>query len=155
MVFMFFRKIYKKRTQTLSNILFQTIYSHGTLSVTIALGIKLGLFDALANFTKENPATAEDIAEKLDFKPRLAIYHKNIQFLFRYVFEWLSAMVCGDIIETDKEGKKFWIPDYKRGIISGEKDPIFVINMLVPMIGTKFEDLAKVFKKDGPQGMWA
>jgi hypothetical protein len=34
------------------------------------LGIKLGIFDELAKFSEENPATAERIAEQLDLKPR-------------------------------------------------------------------------------------
>uniref|UniRef100_A0A914DH79 Methyltransferase domain-containing protein n=1 Tax=Acrobeloides nanus TaxID=290746 RepID=A0A914DH79_9BILA len=117
-----------------------TIISHGTLSISIALGIKLGIFDELANFSEENPATAERIAEQLDLKPR-------------YVFEWLSAMVCGDIIEADKEGKKFWISETKREFISGSKEPIFALNVLIPILGEEHENVAKVFKKDGPPSM--
>lgn len=59
-------------------------------------------------------------------------------------------MVCGDIIEADKEGKTFWISKTKREFISGSKEPIFALNVLIPILGEEHENVTKVFKKDGP-----
>ena len=45
-----------------------TIVSHGYLSLSIAIGSQMGLFDVMA--TMESPATAGEIAEKAGCKER-------------------------------------------------------------------------------------
>ena len=45
-----------------------TIVSHGYLSMSIAIGSQMGLFDVMA--TMESPATAAEIAEKAGCKER-------------------------------------------------------------------------------------
>lgn len=79
-------------------------------------------------------------------KPKLYPQH-----YYRYVFEWLSGMVCGNMIETNKDGNRFWIAENRKEFLTGEKDPLFVGNVIMSRIGGEFENLAKVFKKDGPQ----
>jgi hypothetical protein len=49
----------------------ETIAAHGVLSMSIALGYKLNLFDALAKVASEkDPKTAKEIADAADMKER-------------------------------------------------------------------------------------
>jgi hypothetical protein len=49
----------------------ETIAAHGVLSMSIALGYKLHLFDALAQVASENdPKSAKEVADVADLKER-------------------------------------------------------------------------------------
>uniref|UniRef100_A0A914E950 S-adenosylmethionine-dependent methyltransferase Rv2258c-like winged HTH domain-containing protein n=1 Tax=Acrobeloides nanus TaxID=290746 RepID=A0A914E950_9BILA len=115
------------------------ITAHGALSMAIALGIKLNLFEALAEVSsEENPATPEQVAKIASLKPR-------------YVREWLCAMACGGIIEVDTTGEKFWIKKDRVEIMIGpNRNHAFTQTSMFPSYGKVFYDIVNVFKKDGP-----
>jgi hypothetical protein len=53
----------------------QTIAAHGVLGMSIALGHKLKLFDALAKVaTEKNPKSAKEVACAADMKERWVTY---------------------------------------------------------------------------------
>ena len=53
----------------------------------------------------------------------------------------------------DESGEKFWIPDETKGIMSGpNKEGPLLFNLMTPILGYIYEDIAKVFDKDGPLG---
>uniref|UniRef100_A0A914EE27 Methyltransferase domain-containing protein n=1 Tax=Acrobeloides nanus TaxID=290746 RepID=A0A914EE27_9BILA len=118
------------------------IVAHGAISMSIALGDKLNLFETLASISsEENPATPDEVANKLNLKPR-------------YVRELLCALACGEIIEVDKNGDKFWIKKEHQEIMIGpNKNKSFVKNSMFPSFGNVFHDIVGVFQKDGPYGM--
>uniref|UniRef100_A0A914CBT1 Methyltransferase domain-containing protein n=1 Tax=Acrobeloides nanus TaxID=290746 RepID=A0A914CBT1_9BILA len=118
------------------------IASNGALSLTIALGVKLGIFDALAETgTNENPATSEQVAAKAGLKTR-------------YVKEWLCAIACGGLIEVDESGEKFWISEETKGVLSGpNKEGPVLFHLMMPILGSIYGDISKVFEKNGPLGM--
>uniref|UniRef100_A0A914DB76 Methyltransferase domain-containing protein n=1 Tax=Acrobeloides nanus TaxID=290746 RepID=A0A914DB76_9BILA len=119
-----------------------TIGAHGAVSLSIALGIKLGLFDALADVSsEEKPATPDEVALQVALKPR-------------YVREWLCSMACAEIIEVDHTGGKFWIPIDRLSMISGPNKSYPLMQMsMIPIFGSVFEDIVKVCRNDGPYGM--
>uniref|UniRef100_A0A914EKU1 Methyltransferase domain-containing protein n=1 Tax=Acrobeloides nanus TaxID=290746 RepID=A0A914EKU1_9BILA len=130
------------------------ITAHGALSMAIALGIKLNLFEALAEVSsEENPATPEQVAEIASLKPRYET--QNVfDFFSRYVREWLCAMACGGIIEVDTTGEKFWIKKNRVEIMIGpSRNHAFTQTSMFPSYGKVFYDIVNVFQKDGPYGM--
>ncbi|WKY13630.1 hypothetical protein Q1695_004454 [Nippostrongylus brasiliensis] len=110
----------------------------GTLSASIALGRRLGLFDALAKVgSEDHPATPEQVAEAAGCKPR-------------YVKEWLATMAVGDIIEVNEQ-EKFWIK--KENIADLTSSSGLIFNAFLPLLLKGFDNLCDVFKKDGPYGL--
>jgi len=118
-----------------------SIAEHGMLSLTIALGLKLGLFDYIGEHaSKSKPITAEQIGQKLDLKPR-------------YIQEFLNTMATSELMEVDETGQKFWIDPAHKNYISGDlKHHLFVFNQFLPSFGEMFNELLEVCKKDGPCG---
>lgn len=60
-------------------------------------------------------------------------------------------MACGNIIEVDPTGQSFWIPEERKEIVSGYTEPTFMMNMMAGRLAQGFDEVLKVFKKDGPQ----
>ncbi|CAJ0590202.1 unnamed protein product [Cylicocyclus nassatus] len=110
----------------------------GMISASIALGIRLHLFEALAKVGSEDePATAEKVAEESDCKER-------------YVREWLAVMGTADII-TVTEDEKFFIR--KENIEDLTTSTDVHLHSLLPNSLRPYDKLCKVFKKDGPYGL--
>ncbi|KAL6742351.1 hypothetical protein Aduo_015508 [Ancylostoma duodenale] len=110
----------------------------GVLSAAIALGSRLKLFDALAKVGSEDkPATAAQVAEKSGCKER-------------YVQEWLSVMVAGDVI-TVTEDEKFFIPKEHIADLTGGVG--IVLSFFLPVFMRGYDKISEVFKKDGPLGL--
>uniref|UniRef100_A0A0N5B859 Methyltranfer_dom domain-containing protein n=1 Tax=Strongyloides papillosus TaxID=174720 RepID=A0A0N5B859_STREA len=116
--------------------------SMSMVSMTIALASELKVFNALAAVSsKDHPATAEEVALKGNYKPR-------------YIQELLSTLACGDIIEVTDCGKKFWMIDEKKDILTNPTaNPAMTIFPEIPVFGKIYNDIKEVCKKDGPLGM--
>ncbi|KAH7699981.1 Protein R08E5.3, partial [Aphelenchoides avenae] len=118
------------------------IANYGSLSLAIALGSELDLFNALSEVSDaEKPATAEKVAKARNLKPR-------------YVFEWLRCMTCGEIVESDESGTKFWIPEERLETLTGTIPslPVATTKMNIGFTGT-FKQMLRVFSNDGPLGI--
>ena len=74
---------------------------NGLLGMNVALGNQLKLFDELENASKEKGVDSQTLADSLGLKER-------------YVREWLSSMVTGEIIDLAEEEGKYYIPKVKR-----------------------------------------
>lgn len=75
-----------------------TILNNGALNLALGIGYATGLLDVLDQMTKA--ATVSDISKASGLQPR-------------YITEWLSVMVCGEIItlSTDDEGEnRYFLP---------------------------------------------
>ncbi|XP_077997977.1 S-adenosylmethionine-dependent methyltransferase Rv2258c-like, partial [Glandiceps talaboti] len=111
----------------------------GFLSVGIAIGSALGIFDTIARLGE--PSTSRDIAYAAGLKER-------------YVREWLGAMVTGNIVEvTDDE--KYFLPKHRVATLCQEEGggalPIFCEG--IPMICEVYKDMTECFKENGPAGV--
>uniref|UniRef100_A0A914WFB6 Methyltransferase domain-containing protein n=1 Tax=Plectus sambesii TaxID=2011161 RepID=A0A914WFB6_9BILA len=120
----------------------ETIATHGVLSMSIALGLKLKLFDALAKVaSEEEPKSARDVADAAGMKER-------------YVQEWLNTMACASIIEMTESGDKYWIPKERINDLSSSNPHAMVAHQLfLPIFGRVFDQICQVFEKSGPLGM--
>src|SRR5262245_20802530 len=62
-------------------------------------------------------------------------------------------MACAEIINVDHTGLRFWIPTDKLNMISGpNKNPYLMQMSMIPVFGSVFDDIVKVFQRDGPYG---
>jgi len=98
----------------------------------IALGHRLGLFDALA-------ALAEASSDELAARCQL---HE------RYVREWLSAMTTAGIVDYDADRARFALPAAHAGWLTraAAPDNLAVTAQFVPMFGAVFERIAECFR---------
>lgn len=112
------------------------------LSLGLAMGHELKLFDAVAAVSSsEKPATSTEIAAKANMKER-------------YIREWLCFMACGNIIEVDESGEKFWISKDRLEHLCGEKPNAWLIYQQAVLMSAKaYPSLIQLFPKDGPLGM--
>ncbi|VDM76291.1 unnamed protein product [Strongylus vulgaris] len=107
------------------------------ISASIALGIRLNLFNALAKVGSEDePATAEQVAEESGCKER-------------YVREWLAVMGTADIITVTKD-EKFFIKRENIEDLTTSTD--VYLHSLLPNSLRPYDKLCEVFKKEGPYG---
>lgn len=70
---------------------------------------------------------------------------------FRYVREWLHAMTVAKIVETDQDGKRFWVQEYKRKTLA-KGGPLMLYSTALPMFAMVYDQIFACFKKDGPLG---
>ncbi|GMR59718.1 hypothetical protein PMAYCL1PPCAC_29913, partial [Pristionchus mayeri] len=112
----------------------------GMVTPTIALGKKLGLFDALGAIASESsPADAKTIAEKAGCKER-------------YVREWLAVLSCAGFIEVTP-GEKFWLTEEAKHEFSGMNNLSVATMAFLPAVVKTFNELADAFKKEGRYGL--
>ena len=63
-------------------------------------------------------------------------------------------MACGSVIEMDKTGEKFWIPSERIVDLVNETAHPYVANQrYMPMYANVFDQIADVFRIDGPYGI--
>ncbi|KAE9548268.1 hypothetical protein FO519_008516 [Halicephalobus sp. NKZ332] len=114
----------------------------GNLALSIALANHLKLFQAIiASGSEESPASYSSIASQAGLKPR-------------YTKELLGVLACGDIIEVTSDGEHFYIPNFNLEVLSSQiKDKGLSLCSFIPLHAGVFNEIAEVFKKDGPLGM--
>jgi len=107
----------------------------GAVVNILAIGHRLGLFDALADMP---PATSEDIARKTGLAER-------------YIREWLAVMTVGRITEYDPATRTYRLPPehaacLTRGAPLGN---LAVYSRHVSLLGAVQDDLIKCFETGG------
>lgn len=69
-------------------------------------------------------------------------------FHYRYVKEWLGAMVAASIVDVDGVREKYYIHDgHKPAILNG-----VTTASILPLLSQSHDEVKRCFKKDGPQG---
>ncbi|KAJ6263609.1 Cycloartenol-C-24-methyltransferase [Drechslerella dactyloides] len=124
-----------------------TIASGGQVSMAVALGMELNLFQAMATACKASPrhfATAAEIATQAGCKER-------------YIFEWLASMACAGLIDVDPSGRLFSIKPEHVQILAGENGKqahrhLYTMAFL-PGFGIAFPELKAAFSLGGPRGV--
>ncbi|MGB7951055.1 MAG: transcriptional regulator, partial [Candidatus Binatia bacterium] len=71
-----------------------SVLNHGALCLMIAVGHRVGLFDAMRELP---PVTSDELA-------------RHVGLNERYVREWLGAMATGRVVEVDAESNRFSLP---------------------------------------------
>ncbi|KAF3100612.1 hypothetical protein TWF706_006165 [Orbilia oligospora] len=124
-----------------------SIASLGQVAMAMALGVELKLFEAMATVCKASPkhsATVAEVAAQAACKER-------------YIYEWMAAMACGNLIDVDPSGQHFSMrPEHIPVWIGGEgqlpEHSLHVIDFL-PGFGGAFNKVKEAFRLDGPPGV--
>src|SRR4030095_15269532 len=107
----------------------------GALCLMIAVGHRLGLFDAMRELP---PSTSDEIARHAGLNER-------------YVREWLGAMVTGRVIEIDPEVNRFWLPQEHVAFLTraAGADNIAVFSQYISLLGSVEDEIVACFKRGG------
>src|SRR5215510_4254936 len=107
----------------------------GALCLMIAVGHRVGLFDAMRRLT---PSTSDEIAR-----------HSGLNE--RYVREWLGAMVTGRVIDLDPESNRYFLPPEHAAFLTRESgaDNIAVFTQYISLLGSVEYDIVECFKDGG------
>ncbi|GMS81962.1 hypothetical protein PENTCL1PPCAC_4137 [Pristionchus entomophagus] len=117
-----------------------TMLMGGMVTPTIALGKKLGLFEALGEVASaEAPADVKTIADKADCKER-------------YVREWLAVLSCAGFIEVTPD-EKFWLTEEAKHEFTGLNNLAVAEMSFLPTVVKTFNELSDAFKKNGRYGL--
>lgn len=85
---------------------------------------------------------------------KIIFFSEGGVYNFSYVREWLNLMACGDIIEVDESGEKFWISKDRTEYLCGDKpDALLIFQQNVLMSAKAYSSIIQLFRKDGPLGM--
>ncbi|XP_013405195.1 uncharacterized protein LOC106170032 isoform X1 [Lingula anatina] len=112
------------------------------VAMGISVGIRLRLFDAMAEM--DRPVTATELATKTTCKER-------------YIQQWLGFMACSDIInfeEDDSGEEKFSIPNDRLPHLStdtGDSNAMWMYGLPI-LTGVQCQ-LESCFQKEGPNGI--
>ena len=107
----------------------------GALCLMIAVGHRVGLFDAMRELP---PSTSDEIARHAGLNER-------------YVREWLGAMVTGRVIEIDPEVNRFWLPQEHAAFLTraAGADNIAVFSQYISLLGSVEDEIVACFKSGG------
>ncbi|XP_030850727.1 uncharacterized protein LOC586122 [Strongylocentrotus purpuratus] len=117
------------------------IVEGGLTSLSIAFGVKTGLFDILVEH-HHTPMTSQELADAGGFKER-------------YVREWLGAVAGARIVHLDPVTERYHIPAqlldvFKKGT---PQNHLVLATKAVPFLSEVFNDMREVVKKEGPLGL--
>jgi 2-polyprenyl-3-methyl-5-hydroxy-6-metoxy-1,4-benzoquinol methylase len=79
--------------------------------LTTALGVRLGLFTAMAG---AGPLTSGQLADRTGLNER-------------YVREWLAAQVAGEYVRYDTEGDAYLLPDEHAAVLADPDSPTYAV----------------------------
>jgi len=107
----------------------------GALGLMISIGHRTGLFDAMAG---REPSTSHQIAAAAGLNER-------------YVREWLGAMTVGRIVETDRSGTLFHLPDAHASSLTRASagDNMAVFAQYLSVLGGVEDEIVECFRKGG------
>lgn len=109
---------------------FVTALNHGALMLSVSLGHRTGLFDAMERLEWASPATIADRASLNE----------------RYVREWLGAMVSGGIVEV--QDGQYRLPDAHAAFLtrSSGSDNLAVFAQYIAVLGEVESEIAACFE---------
>jgi ubiquinone/menaquinone biosynthesis C-methylase UbiE len=111
------------------------IMNDGMLGLMISIGHRTGLFDKMATL---GPSTVQQIAKETDLNER-------------YVREWLSAVVCGRIVEYDGRRGTFHLPAEHAACLTRAAGPnnIGILARGIAEYGSVEDDVIACFRQGG------
>lgn len=107
----------------------------GALAVMVSIGHRTGLFDLMAELP---PSSSIGIAQAAQLNER-------------YVREWLSAMVVGQIVEYDHVEGRYWLPPQRAAVLTrhAPADNLALFAQYVPLMGAVEEKIMSCFINGG------
>lgn len=111
------------------------ILNGGAMALTISLGHRAGLFDAMAELP---PSSSAQIAVAAGLNER-------------YVREWLGAMVTGGIVEVDGANNSYQLPAEHAAWLTRNAAPdnLAVFTQYIPLLGQVEDEILECFKHGG------
>jgi SAM-dependent methyltransferase len=111
------------------------ILNSGALSLMIAIGHRVGLYDAMSQMP---PSPAKAIAERAGLNER-------------YVREWLGAMVTGRIVEYDETTKTYKLPPEHAASLTKAAGAgnIAVLGQYISQLGAVEDEIVACFQNGG------
>lgn len=111
-----------------------SLLNSSALTLMISLGHRTGLFDAMAEL---EPLTSADIAKAANLNER-------------YVREWLSAMVTGEIVTFDPSANSYYLPpEHATWLTRKSQNNIATTTQWIPVLAFVEDRLVDCFKKGG------
>jgi 2-polyprenyl-3-methyl-5-hydroxy-6-metoxy-1,4-benzoquinol methylase len=122
------------KAEEFASKMFQFLNS-GMLSLMISIGYKTGLFDTIAEL---KPSTSQEISHAAKLNER-------------YIREWLSAMVTGNIIEYDSLTEKYFLPKEHSAFLTRKSgiDNLAVLTQYVSLMGNVEDKIVECFRNGG------
>ncbi|MEV4740977.1 class I SAM-dependent methyltransferase [Streptomyces sp. NPDC049555] len=104
----------------------------GMVAALCALGVRLGLFRALAD---AGPSRSTELAARTGLDER-------------YVREWLHGLAAAAYLRTDATGEVFSLPPENAAVLAHEESPFFMggAARLVPALGSMLGPVATAFR---------
>ncbi len=123
-----------ERTQAFAGRMLRTL-NEGFLTLSVSLGHRTGLFDAMA---VGEPATAAEIAEAAGLNER-------------YVSEWLKAVVLGGIVEYDAGSGTYRLPAEHAAMLTRAAGPdnLAAITQYLPVLAAVEDGIVECFRRGG------
>ncbi len=111
------------------------VISHAATALTLSVGHRTGLFDAMAGLP---PSTSEEIA-------RAAGLHE------RYVREWLGGMLVGGVVQHDPAAGTWFLPPEHRAVLTRHagKDNLAKLAQLVGLLASVEHQVVACFREGG------
>jgi 2-polyprenyl-3-methyl-5-hydroxy-6-metoxy-1,4-benzoquinol methylase len=112
-----------------------SVLNGGALAVSISLGHRAGLFDAM----RELPAaTSADVAAAAGLNER-------------YVREWLAVMVTGGVVEYEPESSTYRFPPEHAAFLTRAATPnnFAVVAQYIPLLGAIEDRILECFQRGG------
>ncbi|XP_072174260.1 uncharacterized protein [Diadema setosum] len=118
-----------------------TTLNEGYKALAVAFGLETGLYKTMIELSP-TPKTSQEIADAGNFKER-------------YVREWLGVMVCGGIVDVDRDTEKYYLPAHRVPAFREEDTESLTATLCrgLPMISDAYDVMLEVIKKDGPLGV--
>lgn len=109
------------------------LYTGGFVTLMIDLGVRTGLFGALA----EGPATCKEAADRAGLQER-------------YVREWLGAVVTAGIVEYDRTGAVYTLPAEHAVCLTGDTElNIAPLSLFTGLLAKHIVPVADAFRDGG------
>jgi 2-polyprenyl-3-methyl-5-hydroxy-6-metoxy-1,4-benzoquinol methylase len=111
------------------------VLNDGALCLMIAVGHRVGLFDAMQ---ESPPATSGELAQRAGLNER-------------YVREWLGAMVTGHVTEFDPVNGRYRLPAEHAAFLTraAGSDNMGVFTQYISLLGAVEDDIVDCFKNGG------
>lgn len=123
----------KEKAEAFADNLLDSI-NKSAVVLSISLGHRTGLFDAMSDL---KPSTSAEIADAAGLSER-------------YVREWLGAMVTGKVVSFDPATKKYQLPAEHATILTRQSMPNFAATMqFIPLLGAVEDKIVEAFRNGG------
>jgi len=112
-----------------------TTLNEAALALMLSIGHRLGLLDAMRHHA---PETSAELARRTGLNER-------------YVREWLSALTTSGVLEVDRDGPRFRLPDEHAAYLTrpAGADNLASFTQYIPILGMVEDEILTCFREGG------